>query len=132
MGGAVIRSAHVSRYLLLSAAVSLAAVLLLFALRTYRELTEMQRIYLRDRCSMIADRLETFNPEQLAGPLVERLRHQEPGLSSIRLFQGKQSSDPPAVQAVRTGDELSRTEEVLENGRRLFRAWMPFHSAQQL
>src|SRR5690242_7071933 len=58
-----------SRYLLLSAAVGLAAVLLVFALWTYRELAEMQRIYLHDRASMIADQLETFPVEQLAQPL---------------------------------------------------------------
>src|SRR5690242_7091445 len=106
----MISSARVSRYLLLSAALGLAAVLLVFALRTYRELAEMQRIYLRDRASMVADRLETLSPEELALPLLGRLRRQEPGLAFLLLFAGRLDDDPPAVNAIRAGRELSRTE----------------------
>ena len=125
------RSVRASRYLLLSAAVALAIVLLIFALRTYRELAEMQRIYLRDRASMVADRLETLSTLELRLPLIELLRRHEPDLADLILFEGTSPGDPAAVQAIRSGRELSRIQEVLENGRRIFRAWMPFHSAQR-
>jgi two-component system, NtrC family, sensor histidine kinase HydH len=125
------RSSRASRYLLLSAAVALAIVLLVFALRTYRELAEMQRIYLRDRASMVADRLETLSTVELGLPLMARLRRQEPDLAYLALFEGTAAGDPEAVKAIRSGRELSRIEEVVESGRRIFRAWMPFHSAQR-
>ena len=131
-GNPMTRSARASRYLLLSAAVALAAVLLVFALRTYRELAEMQRIYLRDRASMVADRLETLSTMELRLPPIELLRRQEPDLAALLLFGLTSPGDPEAVQAIRSGRELSRVEEVVENGRKRFRAWMPFHSAQQL
>ena len=113
-------SARASRYLLLSAAVALAAVLLIFALRTYRELAEMQRVYLRDRASMVADRLETLPPEQLTEPWRVGYAARSPGIASLRLFQERQDGDPPAVEAIRAGRELSRTEEVRWTAARCF------------
>jgi two-component system sensor histidine kinase HydH len=129
---AVTASNRASRFLLLAAAVGLAAVLLIFALWTYRELAEMQRIYLHDRASMLADQLETFPADQLSRPLLEPLRRHEPGVIAVRLFEKRQSDDPEAVEAIRSGRELSRTEEVNVDGRKVFRAWMPFHAAQRL
>src|SRR6478672_10039118 len=125
-------STRVSRYLLLCAAVGLAAVLWIFALRTYHELIEMRGIYLRDRASMLADRLETFGPEQLSQPLELPLRRLEPGVIAVRIYQEKRTGDPPAVDAILRGREPSRIEEVSVGGRHMFRAWMPFHSAQRL
>jgi len=92
----------------------------------------MQRIYLHDRASMLADQLENISAEQLTHPLETLLRKHEPGVVAIRLYQDKDSDDPPAVTAIRDGRELSRTEEVKIDGRQVFRAWMPFHSAQRL
>jgi signal transduction histidine kinase len=125
-------STRVSRYLLLCAAVGLAAVLWIFALRTYHELIEMRGIYLRDRASMLADRLETFAPEQLSQPLELPLRRLEPGVIAVRIYQEKRTGDGPAVDAILRGREPSRIEEVTVGGRHMFRAWMPFHSAQRL
>ena len=67
------RPDRASRYLLLSAAVGLAVVLVVFALRTYHALAEMQQIYLRDRASMLADRLERLPVEELSFPPLEKL-----------------------------------------------------------
>src|SRR5678815_4016677 len=128
----MIVTARASRFLLLSAAVALAAVLLIFALRTYQELAEMHMVYLRDRASMLADRLETFPPEQLTQPLEVTLRRHEPGVIAVRLYHERRRDDPPAVDAIRNGKEPSRAEEVISRGHRVFRAWMPFHSAETL
>src|SRR5262245_1153068 len=125
-------STRIPRFALFAAAVALAAVLVVFALRTYRELSEMQRIYLRDKASMLVDRLEIISPEQLGQPLEIPLRRLEPGIISIQLYRDSRTDDPPAVQAIRGGKEFSRTEEVTLNERKVFRAWMLFHSAQGL
>src|SRR4051794_16483960 len=96
-------STRVSRFSLLAAAVGLAAVLVIFALRTYRELAEMQLIYLHDRASMLADRMEILSTEQLAEPLEIPLRRIEPGVIAVRLYEQRRRDDPAAVEAIRQG-----------------------------
>ena len=117
---------------MLSAAVALAITLLVFALRTYDELAEMQHVYLRDRASMLADRLERLPPEEFALPLLEKLRHQESALAGLRFYREGHPYDPAALQAIWSGRATSVTEEVTVGGQRLFRAWMPFHSRNAL
>src|SRR5436189_2826676 len=84
------RSSRASRSALLLATIVLSIILPVYSLRTSRALAEMQQIYLRDRASRIADRLERVPPEQLASAAVaDGLRRQEPGLVAFRSYQEK-------------------------------------------
>jgi hypothetical protein len=71
----------------------------------------LPQIYLRDRPSRIADRLERVAPEQLP---------------SAAVLDGLRRS--AALEAIWSGPEISGTEIIAVGGRRLFRAWMPFES----
>src|SRR6476646_544077 len=125
------RSTRVPGMALLAATIVLAVVLPVYSFRTSRALAEMQQIYLRDRASRIADRLERLPPEQLSEPWVlDALRRQEPGLIGLRCFQEKEFDGSAALEAIWTGRELSRAELTTSGGRRIFRAWMPFESAR--
>ena len=125
------RSARASRFALLLATIALAIVLPVYSLRTSRALAEMQQIYMRDRASRVADRLERMSPKELNGDsLLERLRRQEPGLVAIRTYRNQENGGSPALDAIRRGLELSRTEIATVGDRRLFRAWMPFESEE--
>jgi signal transduction histidine kinase len=125
------RSARISRVVLLLATILLAIILPVFSLRTSRALAEMQQIYLRDRASRIADRLERLSPDHLTNPLMlDRMRHQEPGLIGLRSFRENEQDGSAAIEAMWSGRELYRTEITVIGGRRIFRAWMPFESAQ--
>lgn len=127
------RYARVTRYGLLAAALAMATVLLIFALGTYRELAEMQQVYLRDRAASLAGLLETLPAEQLAGPLVATLSREEPALVDLQVFRPDQPGEPsPELEPIWSGRELFRTEEITREGQRLFRALIPFHSEQRL
>ena len=123
------RSSRASRTVLLLATIVLALVLPVYSFRTSRALAEMQQIYLRDRASRIADRLEQLPPEQLSKqPVLEGMRRQEPGLVSLRCYRNHEYDGSPALEAIWSGRELSRTEITSDGQRRVFRAWMPFES----
>ena len=127
------RSARLSRTALLLAILALAIVLPVYSFRTSRAMAEMQQIYLRDRASRIADRLERLAPDYLSNPWVlEGMRHQEPGLISLRSFEEGENDGSAALDAIWSGRELSRTELTTSGDRKIFRAWMPFESTQGL
>src|SRR5262245_40372550 len=121
------RSSRASRTILLLATIVLAIILPIYSLRTSRALAEMQQIYLRDRASRIADRLERLAPDYTSNPFVlEGLRRLEPGLVAVRCYREGETDGSAALEALSRGRELFRTEVALIDNRRIFRAWMPF------
>lgn len=120
-----------TRYLLLPATLALPAVLLVQAAITFREFAEMKAVYLRNRAANIAARLESFEPAELAADPFELLANDEPALVDLRIFGPGEGNDP-ALQAIRSGRELYRTEELEVDGQRIFRAWTPFHTGARV
>ncbi|MFB3828738.1 MAG: PAS domain-containing sensor histidine kinase [Bryobacteraceae bacterium] len=118
----------ISRYVWLPAALALPVVLLASSLLTYRELGEMQAIYLRNNAAAVAARLEVTPPDAL-----DSLYAEAPGLIEIAVFD-RETSPPgdPALEAIWSGRQLFRTEETRVDGERVFRAWVPFHSGARL
>ncbi len=114
----------VSRYVWLPAVLALPAVLLLSSILTFRELGEMRAVYLRNRVAMIAGRLETLPVSDL-----DMLYAEEPVLADLEVLD-RASGTPgdTALEALWSGRELFRTETIDLAGRRVFRAWAPFHS----
>jgi signal transduction histidine kinase len=119
------------RYLLLAATLALPAVLLVQAAITFREFAEMKEVYLRSRAATIAARLETLTPGDLAGDPFELVASDEPALVDLRIYR-RGEGDDPALEAIRSGRELYRTQELSVDGQRVFRAWVPFHTGAQV
>ena len=114
----------VSRYVWVPAVLALPAVLLLTSILTFRELGEMRTVYLRNRVATIAGRLETLPVSDF-----DMLYSEEPALTDLEVFErGSGTPANAALEALWSGRELFRTEVVSLGGRRVFRAWVPFHS----
>lgn len=78
----------------------------------------MRGVYLRNRAGAVAARLENGD-----APAV--LLEGEPGLVAIEFFDPGTHS--PILDSLWEGRSLFEIENVTERGRRLFRAWVPFH-----
>ncbi len=114
----------VSRYVWVPAVLALPGVLVLSSILTFRELGEMRAVYLRNRVATIAGRLETLPVSDF-----DTLYAEEPALTDLEVFE-RNSGTPgnAALEALWSGRELFRTEAINLAGRRVFRAWVPFHS----
>ena len=121
---------RLSAWLLVALSLGLPLALVLNAVFAARELNEMRAIYLRDRAAHVAARLEVTPAAQLAQGDFESLLESDPALLSVRVFRPE---DPDggnsAVADIRAGRELYRTGEADADGQRVFRAYVPFHSA---
>jgi two-component system sensor histidine kinase HydH len=122
-----------SRYAIVPALLALPLILLVSSLLTFRELHEMQAVYLRNRAATIAARLENVSPEQQEGQLLEFLSTEEPALVDLRIYQpGEKDAESPVLESLWNGTRLFHTEELTRNGDTLFRAYIPFHMQSQL
>ncbi len=118
----------ISRYVWLPAALAVPVVLLASSLLTYRELREMQSVYLRNHAAGVAARLEVISPDEF-----DSLYGEEPGLLEIAVFDRETASPADAaLEAIWSGRQLFRTEQAVVDGERVFRAWVPFHSGNRL
>lgn len=120
-----------SRYLLYAASFALPAVLVLSALRTFSELETLREVYLRQRAAGIAAQLESVEAQNR--PLAETvasLAEEESHLVDLRVFSPDSSNRPANLEPLWSGAELFRTQFVQGNGRRLYRAHVPFHAGE--
>jgi signal transduction histidine kinase len=121
-----------SRLLLPVVIVALPLVLLLSALRTFRELDQQREVYLRNRVAMLAGRLENLpEPETESGAL-EQLSEDEPSLMALALIERGKAGDEPLLEPIWDGQELFRTGFAQEGGQPVYRAYVPVHSGAGL
>lgn len=112
--------------LLTALTIALPVVLILSAVRTYRQLEDQKAVFLRSRVAALAGRLETL-PESLPqGEWQAALAEEEGALTDLVLYERRNS--PPELIDLWEGRELFRTERRTENGAPVFRAYVPFHS----
>lgn len=119
------RARIASRLLLPLAIAALPVVLLLSSLRTLREADEQRTIYLRHRVAMLAARLENL-------PDSEVLSEQEPYLLDLQVLTRGSAANRPGLAPLWDGRELFRTEFVQGSTATVFRAYVPFHSHEEL
>ncbi len=121
-----VRSLTLPRVFLPVVMVALPLVLLLSSLRTFQELEEQKTVYLRSRAAMVAGGLETLKGAPDADQAFAALGEAEPALYDLELIARERAD--PVLEALWDGRELFRTGFAEEDGKRLFRAWVPFHS----
>ncbi len=81
----------------------------------------------------MAGRLETLPAPADEASLFELLSEAEPALIDLELLaRGQPAAEQPFLMPLWEGRELFRTETLSANGMKLFRAWVPFHSGDQL
>jgi len=120
-------------YMLLAISLGFPLVLVFHSVLSTRELREMRSIFLRDRAANIAARLELMPPEHLRRNEFDELLEGDPALVRIQVFRSSDlGNGNPALQAIRSGRELYRTEEVGTGQNAIFRAYIPFHSASEV
>ena len=120
-------------YILWGISIGFPLVLVFHSVLSTRELREMRSIFLRDRAANIAARLELMPPEQLRRSEFDELLEGDPALVRIRVFRSSDRGDgSEALEAIRSGRELYRTEEVGAGRDAIFRAYIPFHSAAEV
>ena len=120
-------------YMLLGISIGFPLVLVFHSVLSTRELREMRSIFLRDRAANIAARLELMPPEQLRRNEFDELLEGDAALVRIHIFRSSDRGDgSPALEAIRSGRELYRTEEVGTGDGAVFRAYIPFHSASEV
>jgi two-component system sensor histidine kinase HydH len=123
----------ISKLLLPLVVAALPVVLLLSSLRTLRELDEQKTVYLRSRVAAVAGRLENLPPSVDAAEAFDALSEDEPYLLDLALIE---RNSPAGAQSrlapLWSGQELYRTEMLNSGGRRIFRAYVPFHSVKGL
>lgn len=121
------------RILMILATVALPLVLLLSSLRTFRDLDRQQAVFLRNRAAAVAGRLETLPAPADEASLFELLSEGEPALVDLELLtRGQPAAERPFLMPLWEGQELFRTETLDAGGTQLFRAWVPFHSNDQM
>lgn len=118
-------------YLLAPAMFALPLVLLAHSIFTYHELGHIKDLYLRNRAATLAARLETLKAAD-AAEMEEMLAEEEPALAGLRVFRPGDGSTHAALAPIWAGQELFRTEEIVAGGRRIFRAYVPFHLETRL
>ena len=100
-------------YMLLAISLGFPLVLIFHSVLSTGELREMRSIFLRDRAANIAARLELMSPEQLQRNEFDELLEGDPALVRIQVFRSSDlGNGNPALEAIRSGRELYRTEDV--------------------
>ena len=119
--------------MLLAISLGFPLILIFHSVLSTAELREMRSIFLRDRAANIAARLELMPPEQLARNEFDELLEGDPALVRIQVFRSADNGNGnPALEAIRSGRELYRTEETGSGKDAIFRAYIPFHSASEV
>jgi signal transduction histidine kinase len=126
----LLRAGVVSRYALYVAIAALPCVLLFTSLRTLEELDLQKEVYLRERAAEIAGALETHAAEpDPALPLLEA----EPNLRDLVIIDRDSAlGREPLLQPIWQGQQLYRTAMIESGGKRIYRAYVPFHGPQGL
>jgi two-component system sensor histidine kinase HydH len=116
------------RWAVAAAVLVLPVVLMLSALRSLREMPDNARLYLRSRAATLAARLENLHPDQVGEELTDMLAAEEPGLIEARVYRSaEEEPDNTTLQRLWNGEELFHTEEIVVDGERIFRTYIPFH-----
>lgn len=123
---------RVSRALWIGATIALPAVLLLSSLRTFRQLDEQRAVYLRQRVSVLAARLETLPAGEMTGTILEVLAEEEPNLVGLEVIQRGGGLDTAEIAPLWEGKELFRTGFARSGGGEVYRAYIPFHAGGEL
>jgi signal transduction histidine kinase len=118
------RLSRVPAFVLLAVSIGLPLLLLLDAVLGSRELDKMRAVILRDRAAGIAARLEVMAPDSVVRGEFDEILESEPALRDLQVFGAGDPGGGAAVEAIRSGRELYRTEQ--RGG--IFRAYIPFHS----
>ncbi len=125
--------AGTSRIILVAVVLALPVVLIVHALFTSRELGEMKGVYLRSRAAAVAGRLETLPVDITEDARLDTLSQEEPAIVGVRIFERQDTAPENASLApLWAGQVLFRTTDASLNGERVFRAYVPFHSAAGL
>lgn len=122
-----------SRILLPVVIAALPLVLLMSSLQTFRELEAQKTVFLRNVVAAVAGHLEglpaTVTPEEA----YEALSADEPNLVDVELIaRDSRRGNQRLLADLWSGRELFRTEMLTSRGTRVFRAYVPFHSAAGL
>lgn len=120
----------VSWYAFLAAIAALPCVLLFTSLRTLRELDDQKQVYLRERVAEIAARLEVeAGDTESMLPLLDS----EPNLKDLKIIARDSAlGRQPNLQPIWNGQQFYRTEVVNSEAGPIYRAYVPFHIANDL
>jgi signal transduction histidine kinase len=121
-----------SRVVLPLAVAALPLVLLYSSLRTFEELDLQREVYLRERISLLAGRLENLPAEATPESIRESLSEEDPNLVGLEIISRGGSGDSANLAAIWNGQELFRSELSGESGVKAYRAYVPFHSSEGL
>ncbi|HLI62551.1 MAG TPA: ATP-binding protein [Terriglobales bacterium] len=126
----LLRAGVVSRYALYVVIAALPCILLFTSLRTLQELDQQKEVYLRQRAAEIAGALETHAGEtDPTLPLLET----EPNLRDLVIIDRNSAlGRQPVLQPIWEGHQLYHTAMMESEGRRIYRAYVPFHGPQGL
>lgn len=111
--------------------IALPLLLMTGAIGTYKALDEQRTIYLRHRIASIAARLETLPAGSSRGPLLESFVD-EPEIVDVVVLERPEEPQGDALANLWEGRELFRIESTSWRGEPLYRAHVPFHSAEGL
>jgi signal transduction histidine kinase len=114
------------------AVAALPVVLLLSSLRTFRELDDQKAVFLRNLAAIVAGKLENLPASATGETAFEQLSEDEPNLVDLELLDSGTAESDPQLSGLWNGRELFRTEFSEDDGGRIFRAWVPFHSGGSL
>ena len=107
----------------------LPAILLFSSVRTFREIDTQREVYLRQQAAAIAGRLETVDiAHQSLESAVLSVADEYPPLRDLKVLSKPDDSDP-VLGPLWAGRELFRTGFVNSGPNRVYRAYVPFHSA---
>lgn len=120
--------AQASRYVLYAAVLVMPAILLFSSVRTFYEIDAQREVYLRELAAAVAARLETIDStHEPLDRVIASISEEQSYLRDLKVINPGDSS--PALAALWAGRELFRTEFVNSGAARIYRAYVPFHSA---
>lgn len=114
------------------AVAALPLVLLFSAIRTFHEMDAQRSVYLRQRVSLLAARLEHLPAGATPDTVREMLAENEPYLLDVVVIARHSAEDTPTLSPLWNGLELFRTEYRANGSGRIFRAYVPFHASGKL
>lgn len=92
------------------AVAALSLVLLYSSIRTFQELEAQRSVYLRDRVSLLAARLENLPGNATLDFVRETLAEGEPYLLDIAVISREGTAEAVDLKPIWNGEELFRTE----------------------